>query len=375
VATQDFAGMTQRNVMLMTRTLGDGGTERQLTEIAVKLDRARFHPHVGCVESEGFRADELRRAGVPIVQLPMTSLTNIQALRSAFRLRRYIREHRIDLIHAFDTGMNIFAIPTARVFGTPALSSQRCYEDTIWPLYRRPVHFAHRLADGVVANCEAMRRHLIENYSVPEKKIHVCYNGLDTEVFHPAAVARPEALREAELVIGTVCVLRPEKGLSTLIEAFAQVWAARPGLRLAIVGSGPEPGALETLARERGIADACLFSPSTNDVASWLHAIDIFVLPSLSEALSNSIMEAMACGCCTIASRVGGSPELIEDGVDGLLFEAGSAADLAEKLRVVLEDGELRKRLADRGASSIAQRFSIEASARRMAEIYGEILQ
>ncbi len=83
----------------------------------------------------------------------------------------------------------------------------------------------------------------------------------------------------------------------------------------------------------------------------------------------------MACGGCTIASRVGGSPELIEGGVNGMLFEAGSAADLAQKLRAVLEDGEFRKRLAKRGASSVAQRFSIEASARRMAEIYGGILQ
>ncbi len=209
--------------MLMAQTLGHGGTERQLAEIAINLDRARFQPHVGCVESEGFRADELRRAAVPIVEFPVTSLTNIQALRSAFQLRRYIREHHIDLIHAFDTGMNIFAIPTARLFGTPALSSQRCYEDTIWPPYRRAVHIAHRIADGVVANCEAMRRHLIENYAVPGRKIHVCYNGLDTEVFRPAPAARPEALRDAELVIGTVCVLRPEKGLSTLVDAFAQV--------------------------------------------------------------------------------------------------------------------------------------------------------
>lgn len=367
--------MSQRNVMLMARTLGPGGTERQLTETAVNLNRAQFHPHVGCVESEGFRADELRRAGVPILELPMTSLTNLQAVRASFQLRRYIREHRIDLIHAFEPGMNIFAIPTARFFGTPALSSQRCYEDTIWPLYRRPVHMAHRLSDGVVANCEAMGRYLAEHYGVQERKIHVCYNGIDTNVFRPATVARPAVLRDAELVIGTVCVLRPEKGLGTLIDAFTQVCSARPGLRLAIVGSGPERETLETLTRERGIADACLFSPSTNDVASWLHAIDIFVLPSLSEAFSNSIMEAMACGCCTIASRVGGSPELIEDGLNGLLFEAGSAADLAEKLRVVLEDSELRKRLAERGATSVAQRFSIEAAARRMAEIYSEVLQ
>jgi len=356
--------------MLMTRTLGHGGTERQLTEIALSLDRGLFTPHVGCVESSGFRADELRKGGVPILELPLTSFMKPRCLVCMVRLRRYIHHHRIAVLHTFDTTMNLLGIPAKLFSGPVVLSSQRCYEDTIWPPYRKPARLAHMFADAVVVNCEAVKAHLLRDYAVPERKIHVCYNGFDTSVFYPAPTQRPPSLSGASLVIGTVCVLRAEKGLVTLLEAFSVVRSSHPGLRLVIVGSGPELGGLERLSSDLGLAGDCLFYPSTNDVPYWLRTIDVFVLPSLSEALSNSIMEAMACGCCTIASRVGGSPELIEDGVTGMLFEAGSVPGLVEKLRVAIENPELRRNLSQQGQALVSQRFSSQISARRMEEIY-----
>ena len=105
-----------------------------------------------------------------------------------------------------------------------------------------------------------------------------------------------------------------------------------------------------------------------------LRGIDIFVLPSLSEALSNSLMEAMASGCCPIVSRVGGNPELIAHGENGLLFEKGDAAGLAEALRQVIGDSSYRQRLAAQSLRRIEDEFSLQASARRMAEIYEEFL-
>src|SRR5215469_16064401 len=123
--------MNPRQIMLMTRTLGHGGTERQLTELALSLDRTLFTPNVCCVTSEGFRADELRREGVSILELPIRSFTSLQCLTAAIRFRKYVRANRIELIHTFDTPMNIFGVPAARLFGTPVLSSQRCFEDVI----------------------------------------------------------------------------------------------------------------------------------------------------------------------------------------------------------------------------------------------------
>jgi glycosyltransferase involved in cell wall biosynthesis len=170
-------------------------------------------------------------------------------------------------------------------------------------------------------------------------------------------------------VIGIVCALRPEKGLNLLVEAFERVRPAHPEARLLIVGSGP------ILAQLRASAsDVCHFEPAVKNVAPWLRAMDVFVLPSLSEALSNSLMEAMACGCCPIASDVGGNPELIAHGETGLLFPSGDAGALAERLDLVLRDLELRHRLAAKAEQRMHTEFTREAAACRMGEVYREFL-
>jgi glycosyltransferase involved in cell wall biosynthesis len=181
-------------------------------------------------------------------------------------------------------------------------------------------------------------------------------------------------LRGAELVIGVTCALRPEKGLDTLLDAFAQVRESAPGMKLAIVGSGPCLPDLEQRARALEIAADCVFEPATPHVADWLAGIDIFVLPSLSEALSNSLMEAMACSCAVAASRVGGNPELVAHGENGLLFTPRDPAALAQALRLLIGDPALRHKLGNHAAHTIASRFSLAAAAHRMGEIYAGLL-
>lgn len=362
-----------RNIMLMTRSLGHGGTERQLAETALSLDPALFRPHIGCNDGQGFRADELRKRGIPILELPNTSFINPRCVPTIAAFRRYLRRHRIDLIHTFDTSMNVFGVPAGRLLACPVvLSSQRCFENVIWPRHRGLNRIAHRLADAVVANCHAVERHLRVDYGVPQRKIHVCYNALDSSVFFPAGGAkkRPEQLRDASLVIGSVSVLRPEKSLPTLLDAFALIRDVRPGLKLAIVGSGPVREALVQQAADLGIASQCHFFPATEDVASWLRAIDVFVLPSLSEALSNSLTEAMACACCAIASNVGGNPELVRHEQTGLLFEPGNVTDLAEQLRRATLDDSLRNRLGQDASAWVSANLSREMAARTMEQIY-----
>ncbi len=362
-------------VLLLTRSLGEGGTERQLSELARSFDPKRFTPHIGCTVGIGFRADELRRQGIPILELPMNSLASRSCLEAIGRLRHYVRDIDIQLVHAFDAPMVVFGVPAGRLSeARVVLSSQRCYEDTIFPPHWKYVRLAHRLAHGIVANCDAMRQHLLEQYHVPDRKIRVCRNGLDTTVFRPGPRQRPPELKHASLVIGVVSVLRVEKNLPLLLEAFCAVRNAAPGLMLLIVGSGPEEASLRQLVEKLGIAGQCVFQSATNDVAAWLHAIDIFVLPSRSEALSNAIMEAMACGCCVVASRVGGNPELVEDGKTGLLFESGDSNALTEQLRRLIEQPQLREQMAAAGAGKIVSHFSIQTSTYRMQEIYDEFL-
>lgn len=359
-------------ILLLARELHLGGSERQLAEIAKALDRARFDPRAGCFRAAGLRVEELRAAGVPVVHFPVRSLAG---LPGALRLGAYIREQGIRLVHTFDAPANLYGVPVARMAGAPrVVSSQRAHRDLVPPLYRHWLRLTDRMVDGVVVNCEFLRRHLIEEQKVPAGLIRLCYNGIDTGMFQPVRGTRVEPLCDASLVIGVVCVLRPEKNLETLLDAFAAVRDLQPGMKLAVVGSGPCLPDLQARARALGILPDCVFEPATARVADWLASIDIFVLPSLTEALSNSLMEAMACGCCVAASRVGGNPELVAHGETGMLFEPRDAAGLAHTLRLLVRDPALRNELASRAARMIHSRFTLAAAAGRMGEIYSGLL-
>ena len=355
-------------ILLLTQSLALGGSERQLTEIAKALDRSRFEPHVGCFRSEGFRAEELRSAGVPVAQFPVASFLGPSALSGARDMGRYFRKHSIQLVHTFDLPLNLFGVPVAKLFRVPyVISSQRALRALTPGLRRHMLRLTDRLADAVVVNSLAVARELMEAERVPRNQVHLCYNGIDTHVFHP----RPRS-SDGPLVIGVICAFRPEKGLETLLEAFARMGDR---VRLLLIGDGPSLPALRSLAGRLTLEERCHFEPPVKDVAAWLGRIDIFVLPSLSESFSNSLMEAMACGCCTVASRVGGNIELIADRENGLLFRAGDVEDLSAVLDMLVRDSALRVRLAAAGSERVSREFSLERSAKRMAEIYSEVLK
>ena len=362
-------------VLLMARELNLGGSERQMTEIAKSLDRSRFEPHVGCFRPEGMRGEELRAAGIPVIDFPVYSYMSPAALRAAAQLAAYIRRHRIRIVHTWDYPLNVFAVPVARLFtSSVAISSQRAHRELTPSLYKHLQHLSDRLTHAIVVNCKFLQKHLEQDEKIPPHRIHLCYNGIDLDRFRALPAMRRPSLQDTSLVIGTVCALRPEKSLPTLLQSFAAVRRLREGMKLAIVGSGSMLGELQSLASTLGIAADCVFEPATEQVAEWLQSIDIFVLPSRTEAFSNSIMEAMACGRAVIASNVGGNPELVKDGATGLLFEAEDAAGLAASLTKLIENENLRLKLAAAGQRMIHESFSNAASARRMAEIYEDLI-
>jgi glycosyltransferase involved in cell wall biosynthesis len=362
-------------ILLTVRELNTGGIECDVAKIAMHLDRSQFEPHVACYRTGGIRFEELRLAGVPILHLPVTSLKSPSTWSAAFQIRRYIRAEGIRLVHAYDTSA-VFVAPIARGLRVPAvLSSLLGDRSLLDPRTRRQIRWTDRMVDRIVVNCEAMRRHLIEDELVAGERIELCYNGVDTRRFYPAKMPKPAPLASASVVIGTVCVLRSEKALGLLQEAFARVRPVKRGMKLVIVGSGPELAKLEANSRRLGLVEDCVFIPATAAVADYLRAFDIFVSSSRSEAFSNTILEAMACGCAVVGSRVGGTPELIGDDERGLLFCSGNAEDLGAKLTALVENEPLRWELGARAAEFARQELSIEVAVRRMADIYERALR
>jgi L-malate glycosyltransferase len=362
-------------VLLMVRELGLGGIERDVAKLALGFDRSRFTPYVATYKPLGPRYDELQKAGVPVLHLQFPSLLSLQALSAGARFRTFIRNHRIQIVHAFDPS-SVFGVPLARLLRVPVvLSSQLGHRELHDPRTRKQLKLVDRWSDAVVVNCEALRRHLIDGHAVPREKIELCYNGVETKEFYPAAAHRPAELTDASLVVGAVCVLRPEKGLDLLQEAFARVRHLVPACKLLIVGNGPELERLQNNAKRLGLQDACVFLPAVASVAPLMRAIDIFVSCSHSEAFSNAILEAMACGCCVVGSRVGGTPELTGEDERGLLFGSGSIDELAGKLAMTMRDETLRKSLGEKAAAFAKSKLNVEANVERTMQIYDTLLE
>jgi glycosyltransferase involved in cell wall biosynthesis len=372
IAHTDAAALSHRPwpIVLLTQSLDLGGSERQLAALAMSIDRRLFEPTVVCFDSRGVRGDELRRAGVPVVEFPVRSFIAPHTAVVARRFYSWLRRRGIVLVHAFDVPTVAFAVPIARAARVPVvLSSQRGDRRLFVRGVQHILRVTDRLADAVVVNSDYVRRVLVAEFGVKESSIRVCRNGLDVGVFRPERV--PRAAQDA-LTVGLVAALRPEKSIGTLIDAFSQVRDRRH--RLVIVGDGPCKNALEARAAALGLGERCSFVPSTSDVAPWYRTIDVFVLPSLNESFSNSLMEAMACGCASVASNVGGNPELVRDGENGLLFEAGNVADLVSRLEFVLGDADYRRRLGAEAVRTIREGYTNEVSARRLGALYESLV-
>jgi glycosyltransferase involved in cell wall biosynthesis len=354
----------------MSRELDHGGVERDVTNLATHLDRVCFKPYVGTYFPVGMRQKNLEAAGIEILHLSVTSLLSSSALKAAEKMRGFINAHQIRIVHCFDP-IGVFALPIARLMRVPVvLGSQLNYRSIVDSKTRRLLRLTDIFADGMIVNCEAIRNHMIHEEGYRAERLRLCYNGVDIKEFYPLKLQRPSCLEGASLVIGTVCVLRSEKNLILLQKAFAKLLHIDSRIKLVIVGSGPELPVLQASARSLSIQGSCVFFPSTSSVANWMRAIDIFVLPSRSEAFPNALLESMACGCAVIGSDVGGIPELIGYDDRGLLFRNGDIDDLVRQLGRLVTNKELRSQLGEKASAYVKTHLNVEIAASNMGNIY-----
>jgi len=362
-------------VLLTVRELASGGIERDVTKLALGFPRDRFMPYVAAFRPFGPRFDELTAAGVPVLHLDLASIASTRALKAALQLRGLIRSAGVKVVHAFDASA-VFVVPVAKLLRVPVvLSSMLGSRNLLDPKSQKQLAFIDKLVDAVVVNCEDTRTRLVGDWGVPRDHIELCYNGVDTSEFYPDETDQRPEVADASLVIGTVCVLRAEKNLMLLQEAFAKVKRLSANPKLLIVGSGPELEKLKNNGDRLGITENSIFVPAQPHVASFMRSMDIFVSCSYSEAFSNSILEAMACGTCVVGSRVGGTPELISDAERGLLFTSNDANDLADKLARLIQEPTVRSNFASRGMQFASTKLSMANNLDRAGEIYRKYLR
>ena len=357
-----------------------GGAERLMVPYLRHLDTRLFAPRV-CVlqERDGNPvAEQIRQLGVPVDLLPIPHLRSPGSLP---RFRRYLRRHQIDLAHTRLEFANTLGTLAARWQGIPAVCTLHTFDNleedrraarrvrVMWWALR---HFSRR----IIAVSEKIRQYHVQTARFDPAKVVTLYNGIDLSRFRrPPGTIRIELgiPPDAPLLL-TVAVLRQPKGIQYMLEALPAVLTAAPQARYLVVGDGDYAQPLRQAARQHNVVDRVIFAGARRDVPQLLAASDLFVLPTLLDALPTVLIEAMAAGKPIVASRVGGVPEIVNDGRSGLLVPPAQPDKLARACIQLLQDRELAQQMGRAGREIAGQRFDIRRQAERLGEIYLELL-
>jgi len=361
-----------------------GGTERQVVTMAEGLDRARFELHLACFRRNGELLKEVTVAPPRVVEYHIRKLYDEGSLRERLRFAAYARQSRIQIVHTYGFYPNVFAIPAAKLARVPVtVASIRDTGAYLTPMKRRVQRVICRLADCIVANADAVKRWLVDE-GYDERRITVIRNGIDAAPYGKKAtdgkLHQELGLSPGAPLIAVLCRLSPIKGLEYFLEAATTLAAGVPEARFLIVGEADAHDAeykrrLEAYADRLGLGRRVVFTGLRLDVPAVLDEVAVSVLPSLSEGLSNVLLESMAAGVPVVATRVGGNPEAVEDGVTGLLVPPRDAAGLADAIARVLEDRELAARLGRAGRARVVERFSIQDAIRHTERLYLTLLR
>jgi sugar transferase (PEP-CTERM/EpsH1 system associated) len=368
-------------IMHFVDGLGKGGLENGLVNLIERLDPERFEHVVCAIRHLGPNASRLPRERVRVICLESKATDSSLHLGA---LVRAIREAQPDIVHGRNWGA-VEATLAGRLAGCRAVVHSEHGLDTdsnAWePLRRRLFRrFAFELAHQAVSVSYQLRDFHSRRTGFAARRISVIHNGVDGQRFRPDAETRVQARRELgisadEFCIGSVGNLLPVKDHMTLLGAFGRVAGTSLACRLMLFGEGCERSRLEAFAdahpewRER-----VKFLGSSNRVGEMLNTLDVYVLPSISEGISNSLLEAMATGLPVVATATGGNPEVIVDGESGLLFPVGDSDALAKTLLELGAKEDRRVQLGQRALRRVADNFSIDSMVRNYAQMYERLM-
>jgi sugar transferase (PEP-CTERM/EpsH1 system associated) len=356
-----------------------GGMENGVVNLVNRLPAERFRHTIVCVEESSDFARRIERPDVEVIALHRS---RIGVWRLRWQLLALLRRLRPDIVHTRNLS-GLDALVPARLCGIRTLHSEHGFDvDNLQgtsskPTMLRRLHVP--LVRQYVCVSKDLRRLMVEHWGVPAARVRQICNGVDTDRFRPPERRRrdllPEALAgEDRFVVGTVGRVQPVKDQATLLQAIAGAIALSPGLAerlaLVVVGDGPSLGALRELAATLGIAGQCWFAGAREEVAALMQSFDLFVLPSLNEGISNTILEALASGLPVLASAVGGNPELVEDGVVGQTFAAGDPAALSSLIVRYADDADLCRRHGAAARQRAESRFSLETMVAAYCDVY-----
>jgi sugar transferase (PEP-CTERM/EpsH1 system associated) len=343
--------------------------ENGVVNVVNGLDPALLRSSVCCLQEGGEFAARIRNR----TEVVAMGLKPGNDFRLPLRLARLFRAWRVDIVHTRNAEPFFYGLLAARLARVPVvIHSEHGRTFPEKPLRARIQRWMLSNVNAAFAVSQRLKEDLVRELGVSPGRFEVLYNGVDLDRFGSPSTAADSRPAGRDVVIGSVGRLVPVKNYSLLLQAMARL-PAGPASRLVLVGDGPERSLLENLAAALGLRDRVQFAGHREDVPGALQEMDIFVLPSTSEGMSNTLLEAMAGGVTAVASDVGGNSEIIENEVSGLLFPSGDIARAAGQLGRLIGDSALRERLARAAAARVRGEFSIDAMLQRYTKLYTRV--
>ena len=353
-------------ILHVTFNMAFGGTETVIRELTAWDEGGRLHHQVVCIDGTvGAIGGQLRGRGTQVKAIARRPGFDVRLIAS---LRKMILAEKIDIVHCHQYTPWVYGClasigTSARVVFT---EHGRFHPDR----YRYKAMVINRILAAMtrqmIAISAATREALVRYEFLPRRRIDVVYNGIKPLETNEAAVQRLRAelgLSPELFLMGTVARLDPVKNQAMMLEAFAKVHQKHPDTRLLLVGDGPEREALEQSASVLGINDVVIFTGFTNTPAHYLALMDLFLLSSDTEGTSMTLLEAMSLGLPVVATKAGGTPEIVDHDVTGLLTPVGDRDAFADGIEALLANPDQLRERGINGRAKFVQKYSAESMA------------
>lgn len=353
-------------VSFLIDNLSRAGTETQLLALIRSLDRRRFAPSLVLLKGDRPLSPELTPDDCPVLQLGVQSLRSARAVRAAAKLAKFWRTQSTRIVQTYFLDSTYFGVPLARLAGIRRVVRVRNnLGHWMTPRHRAVGRILGRVVDATLTNCEPARRAILEAEGGPARKVVVMENGVEAERF-----LRLPWPNEKPIRIGAVANLRPIKGVDVLIEAAARLVRQFPLLTFHVAGEGEQRAELERLIRKHNLDGRFELAGSVGDVATFLGSVDLAVLPSYAEGMSNALLEALASGRPVVATDVGANAHVLGGGEFGILAPPGDPAALAAGVAECLEFPRTARLRAEAARRHVVQNYSRDAMRRRFEDFY-----
>ena len=360
------------NILHIVLSLDIGGLETFVIDLVRNVSN----------ETKGYIIclDGLGELGESIDDIPVVTLGKLPGMQFGCvkRIRALVKQYNIDLIHTHNEGAHFYGALAGFFNNVPVVHTRHGVHDPDNMKRLMLEWFSSLLSKKVIGVSRDIADLYIKKIKIPPAKVATILNGVNLDVFNRRVNKREQIIQHEfssdTLLLGIVARLALVKDHRTLFEACRIVAKSYDDFRLVVIGDGPERENLVRYSQQLGLSDTIIFTGARRDIADLLSSLDIFVLSSVSEGISMTLLEAMACELPVVATRVGGNPEVVVDGATGFLVPSQDPPALAERLLALMHDTGLRRSMGAAGRARILTNFSLQKSVKAYLECYRQVL-